>query len=64
MQGPGGHRDGRRLEDGVLEELLKKAVEQFFVQMELENGRSDPKYAPTYGVSSLVRPLHTTSGWR
>lgn len=48
----------------MLEELLKKAVEQFFVQMEGENGRSDPKYAPTYGVSSLVRPLHTTTGWR
>lgn len=32
------------------EDLLKKAVEQFFLQMEGENGRSDPKYAPTYGV--------------
>lgn len=45
------------------EELLRKPVEQFFVQIEGENSRSDPKYAPMYGVSSLVRPLYAMSGW-
>lgn len=29
---------------------VKNAVEQYFVRMEGENGRSDPKCAPTYGV--------------
>ena len=55
--------DSWRLEDGTLEELLKRAVEQVFVQMEGEDGRFDHKYAPTYGVSSLLGPLCTVRGW-